>query len=243
MLAYLTNKAIPIEDNVYNMQTYSDIINTICFFGGNMRKAVVIGIAGGTGSGKTTLARRLKESFENDVTLICQDYYYKSFDHLSFEERKSLNFDHPNSFDTELMIQQIKDLKAYKPIQRPVYSFIEYRRLDETIREEPKHVIIIEGILIFENPGLLDLMDIKVFVDADSDIRFARRLIRDIHERGRNIDSVVNQYLNLVKPMHEAFIEPSKKHADIIIPEGGLNDVACSMLIDKITSILNSGTS
>lgn len=206
-----------------------------------MRKAVVIGIAGGTGSGKTTLARRLKQSFENDVTLICQDYYYKSFDHLSFDERRALNFDHPNSFDTDFMITQIKDLKAYKSIQRPVYSFIEHRRLEESVREEPKHVIVIEGILIFENPGLLDLMDIKVFVDADSDIRFARRLMRDIHERGRDIDSVVHQYLNTVKPMHEAFIEPSKKHADIIIPEGGFNEVACSMLIEKIKSILNQG--
>lgn len=205
-----------------------------------MNKPLVIGIAGGTGSGKTTLAVRLKKAFENDVTLICQDYYYKSFNHLSFEERKQLNFDHPNSFDTDLMVEQIRDLKDFKPIHRPVYSFIEHLRLAETVREEPRDVIVVEGILIFQDPRLRELMDIKVFVDADADIRFARRLIRDIHERGRDIDSVINQYLNTVKPMHEAFVEPSKKYADIIIPEGGFNEVACSMLIEKIKSILSS---
>ncbi len=205
-----------------------------------MDKPVIIGIAGGTGSGKTTLAKKIKESFEDDVVLICQDYYYKSFNTLSYEQRRQLNFDHPNSFDNTYMVEQIKALKAFKPIQRPVYSFIEYRRLDETIKEEPKHVVIIEGILIFENPDLVDLMDIKVFVDTDSDIRFARRLIRDIHERGRDIDSVVNQYLNTVKPMHEAFVEPSKKNADIIVPNGGLNTVASSMIIEKIKSILQN---
>lgn len=205
-----------------------------------MDKAVVIGIAGGTGSGKTTLAVRLKKVFENDVTLICQDYYYKSFDHLPFEERKQLNFDHPSSFDMDLMVQQIRDLKEFKPIHRPVYSFSEYLRLEKTVLEEPRRVIVIEGIMLFVDSSLLELMDIKVFVDADSDIRLARRLIRDIHERGRDIDSVINQYLNTVKPMHEAFIEPSKKYADIIIPEGGFNEVACSMLIEKIKSILNS---
>ena len=205
-----------------------------------MNKLVIIGIAGGTGSGKTTLAKTIKDYFENNVVLICQDYYYKSFNNLSYEQRKQLNFDHPKSFDNAFMVEQIKVLKDFKPIQRPVYSFIEYKRLDETIREEPKHVVIIEGILIFEDPDLVDLMDIKVFVDTDSDIRFARRLVRDIHERGRDIDSVVNQYLNTVKPMHEAFVEPSKKHADIIVPNGGLNSVASSMIIEKIKSILQA---
>lgn len=203
-----------------------------------MKKTIVIGIAGGTGSGKTTLARNIREAFCDDAVLICQDYYYKSFNYLSYEERKIINFDHPNSIDNDYMIEQIKKLKEFKAIQRPVYSFIEYKRLDETIKEEPKRVVIIEGILIFENLRLVDLMDIKVFVDTDSDIRFARRLVRDIHERGRNIDSVINQYLSTVKPMHEAFIEPSKKHADIIVPNGGLNSVASSMLIEKIKSIL-----
>lgn len=205
-----------------------------------MSKAVVIGIAGGTGSGKTTLAKKLQETFYDDSVLICQDYYYKSFNTLTYEQRKHLNFDHPNSIDNTFMAEQIRELKAFKPILRPVYSFIEHKRLDETIREEPKRVIIMEGILIFQDPELLELMDIKVFVDADSDIRFARRLVRDIHERGRDIDSVVNQYLTTVKPMHEAFIEPSKKHADIIVPNGGLNEVASSMIIEKIKSIIQS---
>jgi uridine kinase len=203
-----------------------------------MSHAVVIGIAGGTGSGKTTLARRLKQAFEDDVTLLCMDYYYKSFNHLTLDERKKLNFDHPNAFDTDYMMEQLKQLKDLKAIQRPVYSFIEHKRLYETIREEAKHVIIVEGILLFENPELLSLLDIKIFVDTDADTRLARRLTRDIHERGRDIDSVIGQYLGTVKPMHEAFVEPSKRHADIIVPDGGMNEVATSMLIEKIHSIL-----
>lgn len=204
-----------------------------------MSNVVTIGIAGGTGSGKTTLANTIKEYFGTEVVMICQDYYYKSFDNLPFSERKKINYDHPNSFDNELMISQIKDLKNCRTINRPVYSFIDFKRLTETITEEPKSVIIAEGILLFDDPNLVDLMDIKVFVDTDSDIRFARRLIRDIHERGRDIDSVINQYFSTVKPMHEAFVEPSKKHADIIVPNGGLNDVASSMIIEKIKSIIN----
>lgn len=205
-----------------------------------MKNVVTIGIAGGTGSGKTTLANKIIEFFGNDVALICQDYYYKSFDSLSFDERKRLNFDHPNSFDNELMIEHIKELKEFTRINRPVYSFKEYKRLEETITVEPKQVIIIEGILIFEDPELVKQMDIKIFVDTDADTRFARRLVRDIHERGRNIDSVLNQYFATVKPMHEAFVEPSKKNADIIVPNGGLNEVAGSMIIEKIRSILNN---
>lgn len=204
-----------------------------------MKEAFVIGIAGGTGSGKTTLARRLKEGFHDDVILLCQDYYYKSNDELSFEERIKLNYDHPNSFDTSLMIEQIKELRGFQPIERPVYSFVEHRRLEETIRENPKKVIIIEGILLFENKDLLDLMDIKIYVDTDADLRFIRRLERDTKERGRSIDSVISQYLNTVRPMHEAFIEPSKKRADIIVPEGGMNDAAFSMILEKINSIVN----
>lgn len=204
-----------------------------------MDHAVLIGIAGGTGSGKTTLAKRLKNTFGDDVVLLCQDFYYNSFDSLTFEERKKLNFDHPDAFDNSLLIEQLKTLKNLKPIDRPTYSFVEYKRLDETVKEEPKPVIILEGILIFENPELAELMDIKVFVDTDADIRLTRRLMRDIHERGRNLDSVINQYLNTVKPMHEAFIEPSKKRADVIIPEGGMNNVAFSMLVDRIKGIIN----
>lgn len=205
-----------------------------------MGQAVIIGIAGGTGSGKTTLAKRLKEAFEEDVLLLCQDYYYHSHNDMPFEERKKLNFDHPDAFDTQLLIEQLNQLKAFKPIERPVYSFTEHLRLPTLVREEPKKVIVLEGILIFENPQLVDLMDIKVFVDTDADIRFARRLLRDTRDRGRDVNSVINQYFTTVKPMHEAFVEPSKKKADIIIPEGGMNHVAFSMLVDKVNSILKS---
>lgn len=205
-----------------------------------MEKPVIIGIAGGAGSGKTTLAQRLKDVFNNDVLLLCQDYYYKSFDKLSFDERKKLNFDHPNAFDTALLIEHIELLKKNISIKRPVYSFIEHRRTQEIIEEDSKKVVILEGILIFENKKLRDLMDIKVFVDTDSDIRIIRRILRDIKERGRDLDNIIEQYLTTVKPMHEEFIEPSKKFADIIIPEGGMNHIAVSMLLDKIQSILSS---
>lgn len=205
-----------------------------------MREAFVIGIAGGTGSGKTTLARRLKEGFQDDVILLCQDYYYKANTTLPFEERVKLNYDHPDSFDTALMIEQIKKLRNLQPVERPVYSFVEHRRMEDTVKEEPRKVIIIEGILLFENYELMDLMDIKIFVDTDADIRFIRRLERDTKERGRSIDSVIKQYLTTVRPMHEAFIEPSKKRADIIVPEGGMNDAAFSMILEKINSIVNN---
>ena len=204
-----------------------------------MRPNFVIGIAGGTGSGKTTLARRLKEDFEDQVVLLCQDNYYKSFDDLSLDERRKLNYDHPDAFDTPLLLEHIEKLKKNHTIKRPVYSFVDHRRLEDTVKEIAKKVIIIEGILIYENPDLVNSMDIKVFVDTDADIRFARRIIRDIHDRGRAIDGVISQYLNTVKPMHEAFVEPSKKKADIVIPEGGMNNVAFSMLVDKINSVLS----
>jgi len=199
-----------------------------------------IGIAGGTGSGKSTLAGKLKDVFADDVVLLCQDYYYKSFDKLTFEERSKLNFDHPNSFDMSYLIEQVKELKNSKPIERPVYSFLEHKRLDEVIRIEPKRVIILEGILIFENRELCNLMDMKIFVDTDADIRLLRRILRDTKERGRDLDSVINQYITTVKPMHEEFIEPNKKVADVIIPEGGMNHIAVSMLLDKIQAILNN---
>ncbi len=204
-----------------------------------MSQAIMIGIAGGTGSGKTTLARSLKLAFEEEVALLCMDWYYRSFHQLSFDERTQLNFDHPDAFDTEYFVEQMRALKNMKAIQRPVYSFIEHRRLDEAIGEEPRHVVIVEGILLFENVQVRELLDIKIYVDTDADIRFARRLMRDIHERGRNIDSVVNQYLHTVKPMHEAFVEPAKRYADIIVPEGGMNEVATDMIVEKIKSILH----
>ena len=203
-----------------------------------MQKTIVVGIAGGTGSGKTTLARNLYGHFGGKSVLLCQDYYYKSFDHLTYEESCRVNYDHPDSFDMEYMISQVKDLKAFCSINRPVYSFLENKRLSETVEEQAKQVIILEGILLFENPELLSLMDIRVFVDTDADIRLVRRLTRDIHERGRDLDSVISQYMKTVKPMHDAFVEPCKKKADVIIPNGGLNQVACSMLIAKINSML-----
>ncbi|WP_058485092.1 uridine kinase [Defluviitalea phaphyphila] len=206
-----------------------------------MKNVIVIGVAGGTGSGKTTLVNCLKQEFDNEVATISHDYYYKSNDDLSLEERKKLNYDHPNAFDTELMISHIKKLKKGESIKRPVYSFIKHTRLDETEEVKPAKVIIVEGILIFENKDLLELMDIKIFVDTDADVRLIRRILRDVKDRGRDLDSVINQYLTTVKPMHEEFVEPSKKNADIIIPEGGFNNVAISMVIDKIKAFLSQG--
>ncbi|SFD35123.1 uridine kinase [Clostridium uliginosum] len=205
-----------------------------------MKDIMVIGIAGGTGSGKTTLSLNIKEAFNNDVMILSHDYYYKPNDRISLEERKKLNYDHPNSFETDLLIEHLKKLKAGQVINHPVYSFVEHTRTNETVMIKPSKVIIVEGILIFENKELCDLMDIKVFVDTDSDVRIIRRLLRDVQERGRDIESVINQYLSTVKPMHEEFVDPSKRRADIIIPEGGFNTVALNMLLERIRSFINA---
>ena len=199
---------------------------------------IVIGIAGGTGSGKSTLADNIKKEFENNITMLSHDYYYKNNEHLPFEERVKLNYDHPNAFETDLLIEHLQKLRNGEIIKRPSYSFIEHLREKETYDVVPKKVIIVEGILIFENKTLRDMMDIKIFVDADADIRFIRRLLRDVEERGRTLPSVVEQYCNTVKPMHEQFVEPSKKYADIIVPEGGHNKVALNMIVEKIRSII-----
>lgn len=199
-----------------------------------MNDITIIGIAGGSASGKTTVASRIKEEFKEDVELICHDFYYLAHNDIPFEERVNLNYDHPNAFDTERLISDIKQLKQGIAIERPVYSYTEHTRLAETVRVEPKKVIIVEGFLIFENPELLNLMDIKIFVDTDADERLIRRILRDVKERGRSLESVITQYTTTVKPMHEQFVEPSKRHADIIIPYGGQNEIALSMLIDKI---------
>jgi uridine kinase len=204
-----------------------------------MQDIMIIGIAGGSGSGKTTLAQNIKEVFNEEVVILCHDYYYKANEGIPFEERKKLNYDHPDSFDTDLLIEQLKELKEGRIIYHPVYSFVEHTRLNQSIEVKPAKVIIIEGILIFENKELCDLMDIKVFVDTDGDVRIIRRLLRDVKERGRDLDSVINQYLSTVKPMHEEFVDPSKKRADIIIPEGGENTVALSMLLERIKNFIN----
>ena len=202
-------------------------------------EVTVIGVAGGTGSGKSTLVKRLQEAFCNDdVATLCHDYYYKAHPELTYEERTKLNYDHPQAFDTDMLVEHIKALKNNNAINRPVYSFVEHNRTDETVVVKPSKVIIIDGILIFENKELRELMDIKVFVDTDADLRLARRILRDVRERGRSMESVINQYTGTVKPMHEEFVEPSKKYADVIIPEGGFNSVAVQMLIQNIRSIV-----
>lgn len=199
---------------------------------------IIIGIAGGTGSGKSTLIRKIKEEFDDSITILSHDFYYKEHSDITYEERTRLNYDHPNAFDTDLMIEHIRELKAGRAIDRPVYDFSQHNRVKETVRVEPAKVIIVEGILIFENRELMDLFDIKVFIDTDADVRIIRRILRDVRERGRSLESVINQYLTTVKLMHEEFVEPSKKNADIIIPEGGYNVVALQMLNNRIRSLL-----
>ncbi len=204
-----------------------------------MKDVVVIGVAGGTGSGKSTLVKRLQEAFRgDDVATICHDFYYKAHPELTYEERTKLNYDHPDAFDTWLMVEHIKALKEGKTVECPTYSFVEHNRTEQTLTVKPSKVIIVDGILIFENEELRNAMDIKVYVDTDADVRLARRILRDVRERGRSMESVISQYTTTVKPMHEQFVEPSKRYADVIIPEGGFNSVAVSMLIQNIRSIV-----
>ena len=202
-------------------------------------KVTVIGVAGGTGSGKSTLVKQLQEAFRGeDVATLCHDYYYKERSELTYEERTKLNYDHPAAFDTDMLVEHIRTLKSGQTIQHPVYSFVDHNRTDERVEVKPSRVIIVDGILIFENEALRDLMDIKVFVDTDADIRLSRRILRDVCERGRTMHSVIEQYTTTVKPMHEQFVEPSKRYADIIIPEGGFNSVAVRMLIHNIRTLI-----
>lgn len=197
---------------------------------------MVIGIAGGTGSGKTTLTLRLKEKFGEDVSVLYHDNYYKSHSDMPFEERKKLNYDHPDAFDTGRMVKDLQALCRGETIQSPTYDYTIHDRSEVTVAVKPTKVIIVEGILIFENQALRDLMDIKIFVDTDADVRILRRIMRDVKERGRSLDSVVNQYLTTVKPMHEQFVEPSKRYADIVVLEGGHNLVALDMIIQRVKS-------
>ena len=204
-----------------------------------MDKICVIGIAGGTASGKTTIVNKLKDFFGDDVELISHDSYYKAHDDMPYEERAKLNYDHPSSFDTDRMIEDIKALKRGETVYIPVYDFSIHNRTDKTVKVEPKRVIMIEEILIFENKELRDLMDIKIFVDTDADERLMRRIIRDMKYRGRTIESIITQYQTTVKPMHEEFVEPSKKYADIIIPRGGENKAAMEILKGHLNIMLN----
>jgi uridine kinase len=195
---------------------------------------LVIGIAGGTGSGKTTLMKRLVEHFGDVVTVLSHDNYYRRNDHLSYEERCQVNYDEPAALETELMAAHLEQLRRGESIDCPVYDFSQHNRSDETIRIVPQRVIIVEGILIFENQPLRELMDIKIFVDTDADIRLCRRVKRDVNKRGRTLESVLLQYQQTVKPMHDKYVEPSKKYADIVVPEGGKNMVALDMIIGRI---------
>ena len=199
-----------------------------------MGDVITIGIAGGTGSGKTTITRRIMQEFGGDVSVVYHDNYYKRHDDLTYEERTKLNYDHPNAFDTPLLIEHLEALKAGEPVECPVYDYTVHNRSEKTVTIRPAKVIVVEGILIFAEPELCRRMDIKIFVDTDADVRILRRLQRDVDERGRSVKSVINQYLDTVKPMHELYVEPSKKNADIIIPEGGHNLVALEMLESKL---------
>ena len=204
-----------------------------------MGEVMIIGIAGGTGSGKTTITRKLMNKFGGDVTVIHHDSYYKAHHDMAYEERTRLNYDHPNAFDTDMMVRDIKTIKEGKSITCPIYDFTIHDRSNDTITINPAKVVIVEGILIFAEKELCDLMDIKIFVDTDADERILRRIIRDVRDRGRSLDSVINQYLTTVKPMHEQFVEPSKRNADIIIPQGGNNHVALDMVVKRVQAHLN----
>ncbi|WLR46186.1 uridine kinase [Halobacillus litoralis] len=202
-------------------------------------KPVVIGVAGGSGSGKTSVTRSIIQRFTDKTLLMLeQDYYYKDQSDVPFEERLQTNYDHPLAFDNDLLIEHLEQLLEQKPVEKPVYDYKMHTRSDETIHVEPKEVIIVEGILVLEDERLRDLMDIKVFVDTDADVRIIRRLMRDINERGRSLDSVIEQYINVVRPMHLQFVEPTKRYADIIIPEGGQNHVAIDLMATKIQTVL-----
>ncbi|CAG9608002.1 uridine kinase [Pseudoneobacillus rhizosphaerae] len=203
------------------------------------RKPVVIGVAGGSGSGKTSVTKSIYDSFKgHSILMLEQDFYYKDQSHLPFEERLKTNYDHPLAFDNDLLIEHINKLLNHEAIEKPVYDYAVHTRSDQVIYVEPQDVIILEGILVLEDERLRDLMDIKLFVDTDADLRIIRRMLRDIKERGRSIDSVIDQYIGVVRPMHNQFIEPTKRYADVIIPEGGHNHVAIDLMVTKIQTIL-----
>ncbi|MFQ6000053.1 MAG: uridine kinase [Anaerolineae bacterium] len=202
-------------------------------------KPIIIGVAGGTGSGKTTVSEAILERVGRErITYIQHDSYYKDLSHLPLEERHKINFDHPDALDTNLLVEHLKRLQAGFPVEVPIYDFTTHTRRKETRRVEPRRVTLVEGILIFADKALRDLMDVKIFVDTDADIRFIRRLQRDITERGRTMESVIRQYLETVRPMHLEFVEPSKRYADIIIPEGGFNVTAIDMVVARVEAMV-----
>ncbi|GIV69108.1 uridine kinase [Caldilinea sp.] len=203
-------------------------------------RAFIIGVAGGTGSGKTTVSRRIWEAVGRErIAYIQHDNYYKDQSHLTPEQRALTNYDHPDSLETSLLVEHLKELRAGRPVDIPIYDFAIHNRSKQTLRVEPARVILVEGILIFVEPALREMMDMRIFVDTDADIRFIRRLRRDMVERGRTLDSVVKQYLSTVRPMHMEFVEPSKRYADIIVPQGGDNRVAMEMIVSRIRAVLN----
>lgn len=204
-----------------------------------MKKPIIIGITGGTGSGKSTVTKEIFNAFGGEkIAMIEQDAYYKDQSHLSMEERVLTNYDHPTAFDNKLLASHLRALINGESIEKPQYDFTLHNRTEKTVRVDSKDIIIVEGILILEDKEIRDLLDIKVFVDTDADVRILRRLVRDINERGRTVESVIDQYLSIVRPMHFQFIEPSKNHADIIIPKGGHNKVAIDIIISKVKDIL-----
>jgi uridine kinase len=204
-----------------------------------MTRRILIGIAGGSGSGKTLVARTIVRELGSDrVVIIDQDSYYRNLENIPFRDREARNFDHPDAFDNELLIQHVRELLQGRPVEQPIYDYSAHRRLDETRHIGEHTVIVLEGILIFVDPELHALMDIKLFIDADPDVRFIRRLRRDLVERGRSVDSIIRQYEESVRPMHQQFVDPSKRHADVIIPEGGHNKVAIDLVKTKIRELL-----
>lgn len=204
-----------------------------------MNEPLFIGISGGSGSGKTTIVRRIyKEVPERSIAIIEHDAYYKDQSNITYEERCKTNYDHPFAFDTDLFVEHIKELKKGSVIQKPIYDYSTHNRKEETIKVEPKEIIIVEGLLVFYEERIRDLLDIKIFVDTDADIRILRRINRDMRDRGRSLESIMNQYMSTVRPAHEQFIEPTKKYADIIVTEGGNNLVAVDLMVTKIKSLL-----
>ena len=206
---------------------------------GRSKKPLVVGIAGGTGSGKSTVARAILESIpERNVAIIEQDCYYKDQSHLPSAERVNVNYDHPLAFDTGLLIEHVEKLISGQAIEKPQYDFTVHNRKKQSLRVEPRDIILLEGILILDSPKLRELMDIKIFVDTDADVRIIRRIVRDMRDRGRSLESVISQYINIVKPAHNEFCEPTKRYADLIIPEGGYNKVAVDIMVTKVKSII-----